>query len=234
MLKKALRSPFGQRVASYLIANIIRLTARSTRWTIINPEIGDKFMSGKPTIGIFWHERIMLMTEAWRSDGNFWMLQSPHRDGALIARAIQKLGFHTIWGSSSIDKGGAASLRTMVKTLKQGDSVGITPDGPRGPSRKLSPGVIAAARLSGCSVYPLAWSVSNKKRLSTWDRMVIARPFSKGVIAYGEPIHVPRSLTKEEQEQYRQLIEQRLNEVTEEADKYIDSKSISGFAKKSY
>jgi lysophospholipid acyltransferase (LPLAT)-like uncharacterized protein len=64
--------------------------------------------------------------------------------------------------------------------------------------------------------------------------MVIARPFSKGVIAYGEPIHVPRSLTKEEQEQYRQLIEQRLNEVTEEADKYIDSKSISGFAKKSY
>ena len=223
MLKKLIRSPFGQSLASHLIANIIRLTTRSTRWTVIRPDIGEQFMSEKPSIGIFWHERIMLMTEAWKSDRNFWMLQSPHRDGTLIANAIQKLGFHTIWGSSSISKGGAASLRAMVKTLKKGDSVGITPDGPRGPSRKLSPGVVATARLSGCSIYPLAWSVSRKKRLSTWDRMLFALPFSRGVIAYGAPIHVPRSLTKDEQEHYRKLIEQKLNEVTEEADRYICS-----------
>lgn len=223
MLKKILRSAFGQNLASFLIANLIRFTARSTRWTVIRPDIGDQFMSGEATIGIFWHERIMLMTEAWKSDGKFWMLQSPHRDGTLIANAIQKLGFYTIWGSSSISKGGAASLRAMVKTLKKGDSVGITPDGPRGPSRKLSPGVVAMARLSGCSVYPLAWSVSRKKKLSTWDKMLFALPFSKGVIAYGEPIHVPRSLSKDDQERYRLLIEQRLNDITDKADQYICS-----------
>ena len=80
------------------------------------------------------------------------MLISTHRDGRFIAGAIEKIGFQTISGSSR--RGGGSALVRLIRTLRQGGAVGITPDGPRGPGMRAKAGAIKAAQLSGVPVLP--------------------------------------------------------------------------------
>jgi lysophospholipid acyltransferase (LPLAT)-like uncharacterized protein len=222
MLKRMLRSEVGQTLLSWILAKYIQLNAWSIRWDRPMLDAAPLIHApDQPVIAVFWHSRIMQMTESWPMTKPLAMLQSPHPDGKLIARAIQRLGFQTIWGSSTKGKGGAAGLRNLIKALRGGLSVGITPDGPRGPRMHLSAGVVAAARMSGAPVLPGAWNTKQRKTLGTWDRMLIARPFTRGVILWGEPVHVPKTLTPEEFEDYRQLIEKRLIEITNQADLYF-------------
>lgn len=217
MWKRVRRSETGQAVASWLIAWLIRLTVKSIRWKMVMSEAtGEVLEAEAPIVGIFWHNRILMMPACWEASRPITLLRSPHRDGRLIGRAVEWLGYQTVSGSSN--KGGAGGLRNLLKAIVGGRSIGITPDGPRGPRMRLSPGVVAAARLSGAPVIPAAWNVEHRKLLGTWDRMILARPFSRGVFYYGEPITVPKSLTAEEQEDYRLLIEERLNAVSRQAD----------------
>ena len=227
MLKRMLRSEAGQAILSWVLAVFIQLTAWSIRWE--RPRTAGSSLvdaPDQPIIAVFWHSRVMQMTKSWPQEKPLAMLQSPHPDGKLIARAIQRIGFKTVWGSSTKGKGGAAGLRNLIKTLRGGVSIGITPDGPRGPRMHLSPGVVAAARMSGAPVVPGAWNTSHRGALGTWDRMLLARPFSQGVILWGEPVFVPKTLTPEEFEDYRLLIETRLIEVTDQADLHFGHKPV--------
>ena len=219
------RNETGQAVASWLIAWIIRLVAKSIRWEMVAGDSTTRVMDAEaPVIGIFWHNRILLMSAGWQPSRPITLLRSPHRDGQLIGRAIERLGYQTVSGSSN--KGGASGLRNLLKALRAGTSIGITPDGPRGPRMRLSAGVVAAARLSGAPVVPAAWNVEHRKLFGTWDRMILARPFSRGVFIFGEPIIVPKTLTPEEQEDYRLLIEARLNAVSHQADLHFGHQPI--------
>ena len=222
MLKRLLRSRAGEAAAAWLLAAAILGTRRSIRWTVVRPEVGRRVMeSDGPAILVFWHGRIMLMTEIWRTARPLWALQSPHPDGRLLARATGRMGLRTIWGSSTRGRGAAAGLRAMVARLRAGGVVAITPDGPRGPRMRLAPGAVAAAQLSGAPLVPIAWSVERRKTLRTWDRMVLARPFCRGVLVWGEPVEAPKSLTAREREDYRLKVEERLNAATREADLYF-------------
>lgn len=228
MLKRVLRSEIGQRILSWILARYIQFTAWSIRWERPDPKVIPLVNDpDQPVIAIFWHSRITQMIESWPRTKPLAMLQSPHPDGKVIANAIQRLGFQTIWGSSTKGKGGAAGLRNLIKALRGGLSVGITPDGPRGPRMHLSPGVVAAARLSGAPVIPGAWSTKHRALCDTWDRMLIARVFTRGVIIWGEPIYVPKTLTPEEFEDYRLLIETRLIDVTDQADRHFGHEPVA-------
>ena len=178
-------------------------------------------------IGAFWHNRIMLMTEIWNSDRPFAMLQSKHPDGRLIARTIEHLGIEDIVGSAGKGKGGAQALRSMLRALKSGTSVGVTPDGPRGPRMRASGGVIALARMSGAPIYPVTWNVSRRRVLRSWDRFILALPFSRGVYIWGEPIHVPRDADEAQMEVLRLELEERLNQLCAQADAALGTDPIA-------
>ena len=152
------------------------------------------------------------------------MLISQHRDGQLIARTIGHFGFETIVGSSG--HGGVRALRSMVKALAGGDCVGITPDGPRGPRMRADNGIVTVARLSGVPVIPVAYSINRGQLLDTWDRFLIAWPFSRGVIVWGEPIHLARDADEATAELIRQRIENNLNAITAEADRLCGRRPI--------
>lgn len=227
MLKRLLRTETGREVASRLLAGLIRLLARTIRWQILHPEIRDRALGdGGPVIGAFWHNRIMLMTEIWPSGRPMAMLQSKHPDGRLIARTIQHLGIDDIVGSAGKGKGGAQAIRSMLRALKDGSSVAITPDGPRGPRMRASDGVIALARMSGAPIYPVTWNVSRRCILKSWDRFILALPFSRGVFVWGSPISVPRDADAETLERLRLDLETRLNQLCEEADRALGTEPI--------
>ena len=133
MIKKLIRSPFGNALVGWTIGSIIALLMVTVRWRTVDQEKSDQFMASQNgIIMVFWHERVMAMPWLWPSAYALHALQSPHPDGRMMSHAIGCFGVKTVWGSSN--RNPLSGLRGLKRILDLGDSVAITPDGPRGPS----------------------------------------------------------------------------------------------------
>ncbi len=133
-----------------------------------------------------------------------------------MQRLVQNFGFGSIVGSST--RGGKGAVLSIVRALKQKKSIGITPDGPRGPRHRASLSVIQMARLGGAVVFPVSYSSTRGKFMKSWDHFFLPLPFGKGVIIYGAPIEVIGSSKSDEE--LRQELEDALKALTRKADIY--------------
>lgn len=223
--KRLLRSPPVQALLVRAGALYIRLVCRTTRWTTLGGEVPAAFWDrGRPFIGCFWHGRLIAMPHSWRPGAPIRVLTSGHADGRLLAAIVGRLGFPAVAGSTR--KGGAKALRAMRKLLAEGTSVGITPDGPRGPRMRVSPGAVQLAAITGAPLVPASFATSRRRVLGTWDRFVLALPFARGVFVFGEPVTVPRDADAARLEACRQALEARLNEITARADRLCGQPQI--------
>lgn len=217
LIKRIGKSERLRRLLCWVGSLYIRLVGASGRWTIENGALAERMWDeGRPFILAFWHGRILMMPRIWRPNQPIHMLISQHRDGQLIARTVSHFGIETVAGSST--RGGGAALRAMVKALKAGICVGITPDGPRGPRQRASDGIVALARLSGCPILPATFAARRRRVLGSWDRFVVALPFSGGVFVWGDPIIVPPESDAAAMAQARLAVEDSLNAITRIAD----------------
>jgi len=209
-----------QRLLALTAAGLIALVRTTTRWQGVNEAVVTAAWAGeRPVIVAFWHNRLTMMPYCWPSRKPFHMLISAHPDGQLIAKTVAHFGIDTIAGSST--RGGSDALRGLVKALKSGESVGITPDGPRGPRMRAGDGALALARLSGVVIVPAAVSVSRRIVLKTWDRLIIALPFGRGAMVWGEPISVPRDADDALLASLQVRLESELNRVSAVADEMV-------------
>lgn len=218
MLKKILKSDGVRAILCWLGAQYIRLVWLTGRWTIENTSVPEAFWrDDKPFVLSFWHGNLLMMHKCWNPSKPMRMLISQHRDGQIIARIIGHFGIGSVAGSSS--RGGAGALRQMVKALKAGEYVGITPDGPRGPRMRAAEGVVQIARMGGVPVIPCAYATRRRKVLRSWDLFKVALPFSEGVILWGNPIDIPRTLDDAGTEAKRVEIESALTALAQEAER---------------
>ncbi|AUG51868.1 lysophospholipid acyltransferase family protein [Thalassospira marina] len=219
--KGIVKSAQARATLCHLAAFYIRLVRHTGKWQQKGTDLPRQMMAeGKPFIVAFWHQRLLMMPYTWQAvggDAPFNMLISAHRDGEIISRTIGHFGVHTIAGSSS--NGGANALRGILKSLKAGEVVGMTPDGPRGPRMHASGGVISAARISGVPIFPLTYSASRRRVMRSWDRFVLPFPFSRGVFAWGEPIYVPKDLDNDGMEAKRLELETSMVALTQKHDR---------------
>lgn len=220
LVKALTRSEPVRAALCWLGACYIRFVHASGSWQMRGGEIPAAFWQrNEPFILAFWHGRIMMMPYCWRRDKPINMLISQHRDGQIIARTVSHFGIDTVSGSSS--KGGSAALRAMLRSLKAEQSVGITPDGPRGPRMRASDGVVQVARLSGVPVIPCSFSAKRRRLLGSWDRFTVALPFSRGIFIWGEPVRVAHDADAEALESARLAVEAGLTRVTQDADRMM-------------
>jgi lysophospholipid acyltransferase (LPLAT)-like uncharacterized protein len=197
-MKSLLRSRLAQTVLANLLGFYLTFALRTTRWTLDGQEHFRLAGSSPPAVFAFWHEFLPLMPAftfiarklPFYRPRPIHTLVSQHRDGRFIGAVVQRFGILPILGSSS--RGGAAGLRNLLAVLRQGDVIGITPDGPRGPRRQAALGVAQLAALSGVPVVPVAARTSRRIQLRTWDRMKVPLPFGRGVVVCGPAIPVPR------------------------------------------
>jgi len=143
----------------------------------------------------FWHRHMMLMRYAYRGD-RMTVLSSQSRDGERMVQILRRLGIGTVRGSST--RGGVGGLRELIRAARGGSDLGITPDGPKGPARRVQPGVIAAAAASGLPIVPVAMAATRGRFLSTWDRMLLPLPGAVVHVVYGQPLEIPRDGRPEE------------------------------------
>ncbi|MBX9634575.1 MAG: lysophospholipid acyltransferase family protein [Magnetospirillum sp.] len=202
----------------WVAAQYIRLVWLTGRWDVENAHIPAEYWDqGRPFILAFWHGRLLMMMKIWRGGMPISMLISQHRDGKLIARTSAHFGIGSIEGSTS--RGGAQALRSILKTLRGGNCIGITPDGPRGPRMHSSAGLINIARLSGCPIIPACYSSTSRRLLKSWDRFAVTFPFSRGVFLWGEPIFVPKDLDEDGVEAMRLKLQDAMIAQAADADR---------------
>lgn len=200
----------------------MKILGRTVRFEVINPEIPKSFWErGIPFLLVFWHGRLLMILHSYEGK-KVGFLASPHRDGQVVGKALQRFGFHMILGSTN--RKGFSAFKKIFKALQNGSDVAVTPDGPRGPRYKAQIGVIELSRLTGSSIVPVTFGASKKIIFKTWDRFLLPYPFSKGVFIWGEPIQVNPNGDRAHVEEKRVLLENRLNEITEQADHYFEKK----------
>jgi lysophospholipid acyltransferase (LPLAT)-like uncharacterized protein len=224
-LRRLSGSGIGHAALCWLASLHIRAVRALGRWRVVRGDIPRRLWDrSQPFILCFWHGRLLMMPYCWDRRVPIHMLISQHRDGQIIARTVAHFGIDTVAGSSS--RGGSAALRALVRLLKSGHCVGITPDGPRGPRMRASSGIVNVARLSGAPIVPVSFSAAPRTLLKSWDRFLIAWPFGQGVFVWGKPVTVAPHAGPEEMEAARRLIEERLNALTLEADRLCGQPSV--------
>lgn len=218
-IKRILKKDGVARALCWLGSLYIRLVHLTSRWDVIGGDIPARYWrEDKPFILVFWHNRLLMMPYCWDYSKPILMLASQHRDGQHIAHVVSHFGIGVTFGSSS--KGGSQAIRAMIRALKAGEWVGLTPDGPRGPRMHASEGVVQIARMTGVDILPVAYSCSNRRLLNSWDRFAVAKPFGRGVFIWGEPIRIPDQTNPEAMEAARKTVEDELNRISGDADRH--------------
>jgi lysophospholipid acyltransferase (LPLAT)-like uncharacterized protein len=205
------------RIAVWLIIGLYRLL----RIVHVNTGYPESCLArGERVICAFWHGRLLMMPFAYPGQ-RVVILISQHRDGEYISRIARALGFQVIRGSAT--RGGVRALRQIIRALKEGLNLVITPDGPKGPRAKVKSGVIEIARLTGAPIVPVSFSAVRRRFLKSWDAFLLPLPFSRAVYIWGEPIYVEPMATKEEVAKYQDILAERLDLLTMKADEYFKS-----------
>ena len=163
-----------------------------------------------------WHGRMFLPVCYFRGH-DVHALVSLSVDGEYAARVFQRWGWSPIRGSTR--KGSVRVLLGATRALKAGHILGLTPDGPLGPARKVAAGGIHLAAVSGCPIVPVGVGMSRYVKLRSWDDFSLPLPLSTGVLKFGEPLCVPRDIPESGIRQIQQSLEQTLNHLEEEAER---------------
>lgn len=170
-------------------------------------------------IYIFWHEYIPTPVFL-RGHTRVTMLLSQHRDADLLFSMAHHLGYDCVRGSTT--RGGAAAIRELMQK-SSARHLAMTPDGPRGPRRKLAQGPIYLASKLGLPIVAMGFGYDRPWRLGSWDRFAIPKPFSRVRAVLSPDIHLPSDLDREGIEHYRYEVERLLNRMTLEAEAWAES-----------
>lgn len=221
MLRRFLKSSFVVRIFAFLAACYIRLVFMTCTWNTLGKEIPESYIqSQKPFIVCFWHGRLGMLACAWTwKKRPFHMLLSAHRDGRFIGQTVAHFRIQAIWGSTQ--RGGGQAFREMLKVLRQGGTVGITPDGPRGPNQIASLGIITLAKVTNVDIIPITFSTSHHRRFKTWDRFHFPFPFGRGIFLWGPPLHPPAANGESDKEEARQRLEIEMTKLQDKADQIM-------------
>ena len=219
--KKIFKFSFSQKILAFIGYVYILLVGYTSKIQIKNSELPEKlWRERKPFILAFWHGQLMMIGHVWKSKAVLNMLASSHSDGRFGAYIGDYFNLRNVEVKS---KNKSRSLRKVFKILKDGNYIGITPDGPRGPNRKVSEGIIKIAVHSQVPIIPLGFASNKNIKLKSWDSFLITFPFSRCRFVWGEPITIPSSTKDDDLDKYKNFLEEKINDCMESAEKKLNA-----------
>lgn len=211
-MKRLLRARPVGRVAGAALDALLATSRFSTEGAA---HYQDAWGRGEPVIFVLWHGRLLPLAYLHRGQGVVGLV-SQSRDGEQIAALLDRWGFGLVRGSSS--RGGGRALRELVRHVRAGRSLAITPDGPRGPRQKMKLGPLVTAQVTGRLLVPVAAAADRAWWPGDWDRFLVPRPFARVRVIYGEPRRIPRNAGAAELERHAAELELELNRLVDAAD----------------
>lgn len=207
---------FRLTLESYSLYILVRMIGLTTRFDVRGWENVEQVeRENKLPIYAFWHDRMFLGFYFFRHRG-IRALISQSRDGELLTRVIEKLGYKAIRGSSS--KGGSGALAEMARSMSEGRAAAITVDGPRGPRHKAKIGPVILAKRTGNPIVPFVVKPERFRTTKSWDRMQIPMPFARAMVIIGKPIYVNENSDQSEIDSRHAELQRSLESITILAD----------------
>ncbi|MBN1908421.1 MAG: lysophospholipid acyltransferase family protein [Pirellulales bacterium] len=218
-----IRSPFLFKLAGLLTTSAVRHWMGTLDYKVAyyDPTIDPAFgQCGGQKVYVFWHEYI-LFPFYLRGHNNMAMLLSRHQDAEVLSYAARYMGFDFVRGSTN--RGGVTAIRELLRKSRD-MHLAITPDGPRGPRRRLAPGPIYLASRLQLPLVALGFGFDRPWRVRrAWDQFAIPRPYSRARAVPSGELHIPRDLDRAGIEHFRQRIETLLTRLTLEAETWAAS-----------
>jgi lysophospholipid acyltransferase (LPLAT)-like uncharacterized protein len=209
-------SDFRYNAAGFTGRTLLNALFATARYTEHNGEwVAERMRARQPIVFLLWHGRLLPLAHYHRGRHYVTMI-SQSEDGEYISRIVEGWDYGVVRGSSS--RGGTGGLRELIRHLRAGRSLAITPDGPRGPFQKMKPGALLAAQVTGTPVLALAAGIDRTWSFGRWDRFLVPHPFARISIRYDEPFDVPRATDEAGLERISLMAEEALNRVTAHAD----------------
>ena len=215
-----------RKLAYAIIRPIIRVFLNTFWWTCrVEKIIGDEHAQalvdkGDPIIPCYWHQMHVFgswyMRNLQKRGLKIGFLISPSVDGEILTKIVESWGAVSVRGSSN--RTGAKALKDMYNTIvKDRVSPVTTSDGPTGPIHEFKQGAVMLAQLTQSPMLPIAYAADRFWQASSWDQFIIPKPFSRIVIAVGEPHYVDKKLSAEDMEKERMAMENDMNQLIEQA-----------------
>lgn len=221
----------GDRLLISVLGMIGKLLLGTLRLRMVDAEHYTRFRDeSQPVIFVVWHSRLLLAMLPARVFGTV-SLASPTRDGQIGAQVARHLGIESVSGDARYR--GTVALRQLARVLATGRDVGLFPDGPLGPARRMKTGPLILARQSGCPIIPVGLGAAWKLRLrSHWDEFAFPLPFSRVIAIAAEAVRVPRDSSAGDVEALALNLEERLNQLNSRADRLCGSQPRGGLVGK--
>lgn len=171
---------------------------------------------------VIWHDQTLVPLHLFRGAG-ITTLMSTSRNGRMFADVWGLFGWPVIFGSTN-KKAAVAALREMLNRLENGITVGLTPDGPRGPRHQAHGGTVYLASKTGTQILPMAWRASDVWNLPTWDKYIIPKPFARVHLHVGPPLRIPPKLSREETDEWQLKLGAAIDEAGRVAQWELDNR----------
>lgn len=203
------------------LTGFLALVGRTLRIRMENWEPVEALSTGKIISG--WHGRSFVAAYRYRRLG-YWVIISNSKDGNIQNRIFENLGFKVIRGSTG--RGGVRALVESIRVLRDGATMAITPDGPRGPSGVVQDGIMMMAQKSGCAIVPVGISAKPRILIKSWDRYMIPLPFAKAIMRFGSPVYVPADATPEAVEELRLRVQSEMHRLQDEVERTLGQRPL--------
>lgn len=206
-----------RRVVLWPLTTVMQLWGRTLRFDL--PEADRRWLEkiDEPVAFVLWHNRLFLTAEIFRrhrSGRPLHALISASKDGAWLDAFFSLVGMRSVRGSSS--KLGREALFALVDVLKQGNDIGITPDGPRGPRYVVKAGSVLVTRRTHTTMLVLGGEFEAAWTLRSWDAFKIPHPFSTVRLRCSGL--APETLATLERDDAAALLQTRLQQVNRDTD----------------
>lgn len=223
-----------QELLAWFIKFYIEFVFFSSKSKFINLEkVNESIKIRSPIIFCFWHNRLMMIPIIAKlqkikiPNHNFMTLASKHGDGRIVGKVMKKFSFISILGSTKDGRKSSrgidfSSLRQIIDGLKRGYSLGITPDGPRGPSQQINGDVLNIARVTNAKIFAISYSASRCYVFKSWDQFKLPLPFSKiSFYLDPDPIIVEKNTTPQQISDLQKILTGKLNNAQDQADQAL-------------
>lgn len=197
------QSPLLTGLVSRAFAGWIRLCNQTARWTIEGAEEVQAAAAQGPVLIVLWHEHLfMAMTHCTQNAGQIMSVHDTSPIGRLAGSTSARLGMTPV--AMAPNASNLSVSREVKRQVARGLSIAITGDGPLGPRREMKSAPLDWARVTGLPVFVYSFDMSRKRRLETWDKLVLPRLFARGAIVFSQwDVDVPRRPCAEVEQELR-------------------------------
>lgn len=180
----------------YCFAKLLHLTYRYEQYGSENLEQALKGPSGSYIVCL-WHQNILPCLLSQTGVKSYVVIASRSKDSEPVAYTCRKLGHQVVRGSSTRkggkNKGGREAKEEMIELIKKGYPGAVSVDGPRGPLKRVQPGIINMAQRTNSPIIPMFARGDKNWVFNSWDKFHLPKPFAKIYVKFGEPIYLDKS-----------------------------------------